>query len=195
MFFVSAVMRSTLTAGPELDLVPGDRRPPGEAGDLRVDAELVEHLRQGVHHDVVGLGARLRRPPAGAARSAAACRAGRVAGQHELLPGLRQRGRRRVAHDHRGLAGLLVRRDIVRRRGHGILARAEAERLNQAVAAAVLSGLRRPLELLLAALLVLLEQRRVVGLGVLARLDGRAQPDLPGDLDRRARRTTPVPAS
>src|SRR5208282_1765285 len=30
--------------------------------------------------------------------------------------------------------------------------------------------------------LAVLEQRRVVGLDVLARLDGRAQPDLPGDL-------------
>ena len=61
--------------------------------------------------------------------------------------------------------------------------RAEAERLDQAVAA-IRAG-RAGGELALAALAVLLEQGRVVGLGVLARLDGRAEPDLPGDLAAR----------
>ena len=59
---------------------------------------------------------------------------------------------------------------------------AEAERLDQAVAAV---RARRAPGNGLAALGALLEQRRVVGLGVLARLDGRAQPDLPGDLAAR----------
>ena len=64
----------------------------------------------------------------------------------------------------------------------GILLRTEAERLDQAVAAVRagggVAGLGR-------APFVLLDQRRVVGLGVLARLDGRAEPYLPGDLAAR----------
>ena len=48
-----------LDGGAELDLVAGDRRPAGEAGDLRVDVELLEHLGQRVRPRVVGLGARL----------------------------------------------------------------------------------------------------------------------------------------
>ena len=60
--FDSAVTRFTLTARAELDLVPGDRRPAAEPGRLRVHhVELLEHLRQRGDHDVVGLGAGLRR--------------------------------------------------------------------------------------------------------------------------------------
>ena len=65
---------------------------------------------------------------------------------------------------------------LVRHGRRWLLVGAEAERLDQAVAA-IRAG---P-----AALLVLLQQRRVVGLGVIAGLDGRAQPDLPGDLAAR----------
>ena len=50
-----------LDAGPELDLVAGDRRAAGEAGDGRVDLELVEHLGDRLDHRVVGGAALLRR--------------------------------------------------------------------------------------------------------------------------------------
>ena len=56
---LSAVTRSTLTAVPELDLVPGDGRAAAEAGDLRVDVELLEHAGQRLDHAVVGGAARL----------------------------------------------------------------------------------------------------------------------------------------
>ena len=43
-----------LDAGAELDLVAGDRRAAGEAGDLGVDLELVEHLGERLDDAVVG---------------------------------------------------------------------------------------------------------------------------------------------
>ena len=44
----------------QLDLVAGDRRAPGEAGDLRVDRELVQHPGDRLDHRVVGAAAGLR---------------------------------------------------------------------------------------------------------------------------------------
>src|SRR6185437_8352513 len=100
--------------------------------------------------------------------------------------GRRQRVRDRVARGQRELLGVAQRRRGLRHRDGGLglgrhgrrrfLVGAEAERLREAVSA-VRTG---P-----AALLVLLEQWRVVGLGVIAGLDGWAQPDLPGDLAAR----------
>ncbi len=81
----------------QLDLVAGDGRAAGEAGDLRVDLELVEHLGQRLD-DLV------RRRRAGPVRAALAQhvaggqRVGDVAGQRELLDPCRQRRvRRRLA--------------------------------------------------------------------------------------------------
>src|SRR6202042_2307106 len=65
--------------------------------------------------------------------------------------------------------------------GRGRVVLAEAERLGEAVAAVASPGTARggaPLVLLEP--LVLLDERGVVGLDVLARLDSRAEPDLPG---------------
>jgi len=67
MFLARAVIRSTLTAGPKLDLVAGDGRAAGEAGDDRVDLELLEDLAERGDHHVVG----------GAAGTAAAARSSR----------------------------------------------------------------------------------------------------------------------
>ncbi len=44
----------------ELDLVARDRRAPGEAGDLRVDGELLQHAGDRLDHRVVGAAAALR---------------------------------------------------------------------------------------------------------------------------------------
>src|SRR5699024_6784935 len=49
-----------LRARAEFDLVAGDRGPAGEAGDLGVDLELLEHIAQRLDDAVVGLGALLR---------------------------------------------------------------------------------------------------------------------------------------
>ena len=57
----SWVIRSTFTPWPELDLVAGDRRAAGEAGDRGVDVELLEDALQRGDHLVVGLAAGLRR--------------------------------------------------------------------------------------------------------------------------------------
>src|ERR1700722_11634568 len=68
---------------------------------------------------------------------------------------------------------------------------AEAECLGEAVAAVGSPGAARggaPLVLLEP--LVLLDERGVIGLDVLARLDRRAEPDLPGDLAADAARGT-----
>ena len=157
----------------EFDLVPGYRRAPAEPGDLRVHLELLEHLGQRGHHDVIGPGPRLRRRPRPQQRGGRQRVGDRVAaGQHELLRAAQRR--RRLGHGHRLMRGVRGRRGRA-----GVLVPAEAERLDQAVAA-VRAG--RAGGELARALLVLLDQRRVVGLGVLARLDGRAEPDLPGDL-------------
>ncbi len=50
-----------LDAGSELDLVAGDGRAPGAAGDRGVDLELLQHLRDRLDHPVVGCTAALRR--------------------------------------------------------------------------------------------------------------------------------------
>ena len=88
----------------ELDLVAGDCRAAGVAGDLRVDAELLEHLGQPVDHRVGRLGpglvdrTRLEHLPVGQ-------RVRDVAGQAELLDPLRDRRvRRRLGRRFR-LAG------------------------------------------------------------------------------------------
>ena len=78
----------------ELDLVAGDGRAAGEAGDLGVDVELLEHLGEPVDHGVAGLGARLVRR-AGLEHVVAGQRVDDVAGQRELLDALRQRRVRR----------------------------------------------------------------------------------------------------
>src|SRR5208282_490756 len=92
------------------------------------------------------------------------------------LLGAAQR-RRGLRYGH-GLVPGFMRGGVVRgrrTRWGGVLIGAEAERLDQAVGAVRAARLGR-------ALGVPLDQRRVVGLGVLARLDGRAEPDPPGDL-------------
>ena len=50
-----------LHARAQLHLVPGHRRASGEAGDLRVDRELVQHAGDRLDHGVVGAAAGLRR--------------------------------------------------------------------------------------------------------------------------------------
>ncbi len=55
MFLLSAVTFSTLTAGPELDLVARDRRAARVAGDLGVDVELLEHRGERADDGVGGL--------------------------------------------------------------------------------------------------------------------------------------------
>ena len=55
MFLLSAVTRSTLTAGPSSISYRVTVRPAGEPGDLGVHFELLQHLGQGGHYRVVGL--------------------------------------------------------------------------------------------------------------------------------------------
>ena len=94
----------------ELDLVAGDRRATGETGHLRVDLELVEHLRERRDHGVVGLRARL----VGRARAQQVGGrqvVGDVAGERELLdPGghrLQELGRSGLARDDGAFLGPL----------------------------------------------------------------------------------------
>ena len=83
-----------LHRGAELDLVAGDRRAAGVAGDGGVDAELVHHLHQPLDDRVAGLGARLVRR-SGLERGVVGQRVGDVARQRELLHAGRQRRVRR----------------------------------------------------------------------------------------------------
>ena len=83
-----------LDRGAELDLVAGDRRAAGVAGDLGVDVELLEHLGEPGDDRVGGLGARLVHR-AGLEHLVGGQRVGDVAGQRELLDAGRQRGVRR----------------------------------------------------------------------------------------------------
>ena len=92
----SWVIRSTFTPGPELDLVAGDRRAAGEAGDGGVHVELLEDALQRVDHLVVG-------PAAGLRRVAGAEQVGRRqlvvgVGEGQLLgPGRQRRVLRRLS--------------------------------------------------------------------------------------------------
>ena len=64
-----------LDRGADLDLVAGDRRTAGVAGDLGVDAELLEHLGEPADHLVAGPGAGLvRRAGLAAPRCRGGCR-------------------------------------------------------------------------------------------------------------------------
>ena len=78
----------------ELDLVAGDGRTPGVAGDLGVDAELLQHLGEPLDDRVAGLRPRLVRR-AGLEHVVGRQRVGDVAGQRELLDPLRERRVRR----------------------------------------------------------------------------------------------------
>ena len=99
---------STLTPVP-LDLVTGDGRASGVAGDLRVDAELVEHLGQLLHDGIAGLRPRQVRR-AGLEGVAVRQRVGDVAGQRELLDPLRQRACAAAARARRSRPGRRRRR-------------------------------------------------------------------------------------
>ena len=110
MFFASAVTRSTLTAGAQLDLVPGHGRAAAEAGDLRVDVELVEDAGERLDDAVVRRAARLGRR-AGGQEVGRRQRVGDVAGERELLHALRELvGRRRLRRGRRRQRDLGLRR-------------------------------------------------------------------------------------